>query len=759
MQRVSYQPQSGSLTLAVMSASGTAQAQVETPIKVGFIGAGFIAEWHAKALRAVPGVTLAAICDRDEGRARSIAAKFAIQVSVSSMEEMLRPGHGLAAVHVLLPPQYHAPAARMALEAGVHVLLEKPMGTDAAECAALAELARRSDRRIAVSHNFLLYPVYERLINDIQSGTLGFIDHVRVTWAKELPQITMGPFHHWMFAKPENLILEIGPHSVAHLLHLGRVCAKANGEDPTMGDPDIRVSKPIWLPGGRLAFQRWGAEAMCGSTAMELEWSFVPSFGEHQIRVRGSLGSATVDFERNLYLAERHTGGHVDFDRYSVLSGMAKQALVQGRRNLAQYVCGKLGVIKTGNMFAVSIANAMQNFYAAIGGARMDERIDSAMGQQVLEWCQRIGAVAARRAPTPTGKHGLGRGAASGADVLVLGGSGFIGRVLVRKLADAGHVVRVVSRHGGDFASRGSDGGIEVVQGDVRRAEDLDRVLRGVRYVFHLALGSASSWAEWYEEDVLATQRVGNKCVDHGVRRLVYASTIAALDGSNPERTISDATPVEDHRVLHELYSKAKSASEEVLREVRKKRGLDVVIVRPGIVLGCGGPPWHAGIAKWSFNRVAQLWGDGRVPLPIVLVDDVADAMVSAMTAADVSGMAFNLVGPPMLTAREYIAELEAYCGIKFEVKARPIWLVYGGEVCKWIVKVAVGHQPRHRPRLREWQSRQHLSSFDCSGAARLLGWRPVRDRAAAIERGIHRPAEEFIVRAAGVRPRVMRGE
>ena len=68
---------------------------MSTHINVGFIGAGFIAEWHAKALQAVPGTRLAAICDRDAWRARAFGEKFGVPGACSSIEEMLQPGHGL----------------------------------------------------------------------------------------------------------------------------------------------------------------------------------------------------------------------------------------------------------------------------------------------------------------------------------------------------------------------------------------------------------------------------------------------------------------------------------------------------------------------------------------------------------------------------------------------------------------------------------------------------------------------------------------
>ena len=64
-------------------------------------------------------------------------------------------------------------------------------------------------------------------------------------------------------------------------------------------------------------------------------------------------------------------------------------------------------------------------------------------------------------------------------------------------------------------------------------------------------------------------------------------------------------------------------------------RGLPLVIARPGIVVGPGGPLQHWGIGRWHGPGAVRLWGNGRNVLPFVLVDDVADALVLILAAAD----------------------------------------------------------------------------------------------------------------------------
>ena len=83
---------------------------VDRPLNVGFLGTGYIADWHAKALRSVHGTRLAAVCDRDEARVRAFAARHGVARVYTSLSAMLSEG-GLDVIHVLLPPELHAQTA------------------------------------------------------------------------------------------------------------------------------------------------------------------------------------------------------------------------------------------------------------------------------------------------------------------------------------------------------------------------------------------------------------------------------------------------------------------------------------------------------------------------------------------------------------------------------------------------------------------------------------------------------------------------
>jgi nucleoside-diphosphate-sugar epimerase len=172
--------------------------------------------------------------------------------------------------------------------------------------------------------------------------------------------------------------------------------------------------------------------------------------------------------------------------------------------------------------------------------------------------------------------------------------------------------------------------------------------------------------------------------------------------------------------------------------------GLPLVIVRPGIVIGRGGSPFHWGVGMWWNDAVCQLWGNGTNKLALVLVEDVAAGLIAAMETASIEGRAFNLVGDPMLTAQEYLDALDKAGGIRIQRHATPIARFYLLDMMKWLVKIAVRHPERRMPSYRDWESRTGRAVFDCSAAKNTLGWKPASDRQELVRRGIEEPLDEY---------------
>lgn len=705
--------------------------------QVALLGTGYIAAWHARAIASVPGVELVAVCDQVGSRATTFAQAFGISRTYGDLKTMLA-NERLDSVHVLVPPDAHFEAARTILCAGVNAFIEKPMGTSPYECEKLVRLAQERELRLGVGHNFLFSECYVRLRDDIQKGVFGPIDQLTITWHHELPQATSGPFDIWMLREPPNIMLEVGSHCVAQMLDL-------------VGIPDTlkaNASNPVDLPTGQKFYRRWQVNAFKGPTAIELRCSFVPAFAEYTIQVRGSLAAATVDFDRNTYTLRRHRPLSEDFDRYAMVADGAGSARRQARRTLRNYVLSKLHLGSNGTPYGASIAAAMNAFYAS--GA-IDQRISSQRCTDVIRVCEEIGRAALTTAqptiesPARSKLLSIDTRELPPARTLVLGATGFIGRELTRRLIQDGQRVRVLVRSPGKLAEDLCDARLQCIRGDLSDPRALRDAMAGVECVYHLARVDARSWADYERDEIGVTRGIAEAAMDAGVKRLIYTGTIDSYYAGIRAGTITEDTALDPRIERRNLYARAKAKSEHLLMQMRRTHGLPIVILRPGIVIGRGGSPMHWGVGRWWYGAVCQTWGDGRNPLPLVLVEDVADALVLAAAVPGIEGESFNLVADPCLSAQDYLDEIDRFADFRIQRYATPILKFYLTDMAKWVVKVATRHADRRLPSYRDWESRRQLAVFDCTRAKVRLGWRPTSDRAELIRKGIHEPMKKLL--------------
>ena len=141
-------------------------------VRVGFIGAGQIADLHARAYVNNPTGTLFAVADSSPGRAEKRAAEWGASRSYTDYREMLA-NPDVDAVEILLPHFLHKDVAIAALEAGKHVSLQKPMGVNLAEADAISEAAGAADVVFRVFDNFLCYEPYRVAKKLIDQGEIG----------------------------------------------------------------------------------------------------------------------------------------------------------------------------------------------------------------------------------------------------------------------------------------------------------------------------------------------------------------------------------------------------------------------------------------------------------------------------------------------------------------------------------------------------------------------------------------------------------
>ncbi|MEY8212809.1 MAG: NAD-dependent epimerase/dehydratase family protein, partial [Gammaproteobacteria bacterium] len=654
-----------------------------------------------------------------------ISETFNIPHVFDSLEEMLKLD--LDVIHVLLPPDVHARVAEQIINSGTHVFLEKPMGTNEAECQSLVSLAKAKNVKIGVNHNFAYLPSYQKMHNDVTNGSIGKLDHISLNWMFPLPQIQFGPFNIWMFQKPENLIYELGPHLIAFLVDL-------------VGVPDsleVSVSLPIDLPSGHRVYRRWHVYGHCKDVTFDLNLSVIPGYADRRISVRGHAATATCVFDRDIYYRDEPSGAGILFDNFLTAKNIAKQVVLSAGNNLFKAIKGTLKKAPNANPFSESVNLSILHFYQGLGGADGEFEVgDGGFGAKVVSICDRIASNAVfdeENKLTPCQVLD----SLVPPTILVLGGTGFIGSYLVKDLVEKGLGVRVVTRGvaAANIALNGLP--VELMQGDLASATFMDKALDGIHVVYHLAKAEGDNWSDYYDNDVLVTKNIAERSLAKGVDRFIYTGTIDSYYSANPNEIITGDTPLDSKIESRNHYARSKAACEELLMVMHREKGLPLVVFRPGIVIGKGCPPAHWGIGMFQSETRMQFWGTGENKLPLVLVSDVAKALVLGVDHPNIEGEVFLLTDAPILSARDYVGLVSSEVGTKIRSTPTPAVKFYLIDMLKELAKHIIRHPNRRLPSYRDWDSRSHRAVYDNEKTRRVLGWQPAGTKEAIIQFGV----------------------
>ncbi len=159
----------------------TASSTTPKPFRVGFIGAGGIAHAHAANLKKIAGVELVCAADVSEKGLENFKEKQGIARIYSDCQEMLAKEKGnLDAISVCTPNGLHAPNSIAALQAGLHVIVEKPMAMNAVEGQAMIDAAKKAGKQLVVGFQWRFDPKTTVLKNQADAGVFGNIKYVRV---------------------------------------------------------------------------------------------------------------------------------------------------------------------------------------------------------------------------------------------------------------------------------------------------------------------------------------------------------------------------------------------------------------------------------------------------------------------------------------------------------------------------------------------------------------------------------------------------
>jgi len=152
-------------------------------IKIGIIGAGGMAGYHATGFRQA-GAEIVALADVSQVAAEKAATKHGIARTFTDVGEMLRSVPELDAVSIIVPNKFHAPLALLALKAGKHVFCEKPPALNAREMAEMKAAAEKAKRTLMFNFNNRARPESYAIMDYIADGTIGRINTCQAKWIR-----------------------------------------------------------------------------------------------------------------------------------------------------------------------------------------------------------------------------------------------------------------------------------------------------------------------------------------------------------------------------------------------------------------------------------------------------------------------------------------------------------------------------------------------------------------------------------------------
>ncbi len=203
-------------------------------LRIGCLGAARIVPAAlVKPAASSPEATVTAVAARDGGRARAFAAKHGIAVSYGSYAELLADPD-VDAVYNPLPNGLHGAWTIRALEAGKHVLCEKPFTANAAEAEEVAAAAERSGLVVMEAFHWRYHPLATRVLDIIASGDLGPVRHVEATFG--FPLLRRADIR-WQLDLAGGALMDAGCYAV----HLVRTFA---GAEPSVTNAVAREHSP-----------------------------------------------------------------------------------------------------------------------------------------------------------------------------------------------------------------------------------------------------------------------------------------------------------------------------------------------------------------------------------------------------------------------------------------------------------------------------------------------------------------------------------
>lgn len=247
--------------------------------------------------------------------------------------------------------------------------------------------------------------------------------------------------------------------------------------------------------------------------------------------------------------------------------------------------------------------------------------------------------------------------------LLITGANGFVGSKVVEILLAYGFTkLRCLVRSTRNLAALRrlndvSGAEVEILQGNLLSRDDCRSAARDVSLIFHLAAGTGKSFGGCFMDSAVATRNLLDATLEGTrLKRFLNVSSLAVYSGYRIRRgeVLDENSEVEsDHMARFDPYCYGKIKQDELVTAYRVKYGLPYVIVRPGPVYGPGKKQLTGRVGIDTFGIFLHLGGSNK--LPLIFIDNCAEAIVLAGIVEGVDGEVFIAVDDNLPTSREFL--------------------------------------------------------------------------------------------------------
>ena len=310
--------------------------------------------------------------------------------------------------------------------------------------------------------------------------------------------------------------------------------------------------------------------------------------------------------------------------------------------------------------------------------------------------------------------------------VFVTGGSGYIGRNLIRRLVQDGYEVEALAR-GPASAAKVEALGARASLGDILDPDSLLAGMQGCQWLVHAAAdtGHGAVEASQHHTNLAGTRNVCNAARAAGVRRAVHLSTEAVLLSGKPLVLATEETPIPTRHAGR--YSASKAAAECVALELNSIE-CPVVVVRPRFVWGRDDTTALPQLIAAARSGKLAWIGGGHYLTSTSHIDNVVEGIVLALEKGR-GGEAYFVTDGDPVEFREFVSKLLEHAGVCPPTKSAPRWLVASAaRLGDALARLTGG---RFHPPIggQEYGTVGVEVTLDISKATRELGYRPIITR------------------------------